>query len=87
VIEKDKPFDPKIHEDVSGDYEIDGRRVQLQDLHRQTAVSVAAEKRAGFSTFADALRLIINGLCFLTAYSDDVEGGTVMTCRPLFSTN
>lgn len=73
VIEKDKPFEPKIHEDVSGEYEIDGQRVQLQDVHRQTAVTAAAEKRTGYSTFADALRLIINGLCFLTAYSDDVE--------------
>jgi len=43
------------------------------DHHRETADRVAKENREGFPTFREALRLIVNALCYLVAYPDDVE--------------
>jgi hypothetical protein len=68
-----QPFSPKYFPDTSGVYEARERGVAIIDRHSETADLVAEENREGFPTFRAALRLIINGLCYLSAYPDDIE--------------
>jgi hypothetical protein len=68
-----QPFSPKYFPDTSGVYEIEGNGVALMDRHKDTADLVALENREGFPTFRAALRLVINGLCYLSAYPEDIE--------------
>jgi hypothetical protein len=68
-----QPFSPKYFADTSGVYEVDSRAVEVVDRHKETADLVAQENREGYPTFRSALRLIVNGLCYLSAYPDDIE--------------
>lgn len=45
------------------------------DRYPQSVKKEVADLQVGFPTFKEALRLIINGLCYLSAYRDDVTVG------------
>ena len=59
--------------DQSGVYEIDGRSIEVRDNKHHSSKLEAAEIRDGFDVFKEALRLVINGLCYITSYMDNTE--------------
>lgn len=59
--------------DQSGVYEIDGRSIEVRDNKHHSSKLEAAEIREGFDVFKEALRLVINGLCYITSYMDNTE--------------
>lgn len=59
--------------DTSGVYELDGRRVQIVDLRGEAQEREVREFATGYPVFREALKLVMNGVCFITAYPDDIE--------------
>lgn len=58
---------------VTGQYTIDGRDVEVIDKSRRTSNRVIRDAQEAFDVFKEAMRLVVNGLCYLTAYMDDIE--------------
>jgi hypothetical protein len=59
--------------DTGGVYDIDGRTVRLTDLRGEAQEQGVRQFAKGYPVFREALKLVLNGLCFLTAYPDDIE--------------
>ena len=72
-LETDRPFEHKPDYNASGSYEHDSKRVTVIDVHNKSRAHEALEVKQGFSTFQQALKLIFNGLCFITAYRKDIS--------------
>lgn len=68
----DRP-DVSVTTDQSGIYEIDGRSIEVRDNKHHLSKLEAAEIRDGFDVFKEALRLVINGLCYITSNLDETE--------------
>lgn len=59
--------------DQSGVYEIDGRSIEVRDNKHHSSKQEVAEIQDGFDVFKEALRLVINGLCYVTSYMEHTE--------------
>ena len=72
TIMRDDPFSPKI---VGGSMpnriKLPDREVQVIDNRPYSSVETAAENLVGFEVFKRAMKLVINGLCYITAYRPD----------------
>ena len=72
TIMRDDPFSPKI---VGGSMpnriKLPDREVQVIDNRPYSSVETAAENLVGFEVFKRAMKLVINGLCYITAYLPD----------------
>lgn len=58
--------------DMSGKYDIDGRSVQVRDNKKKSSMQEIWEMEFGFPVFREALKLIINGLCYITTYKENI---------------
>lgn len=73
AVQKEQPFRPHDVPDTSGLYSVGDRNVIVIDRGKLTQVEVARENSEGFPTFRAALRLIVNGICYLSSEKPDIE--------------
>jgi hypothetical protein len=59
--------------DYSGVYEIEGKHVTAVDVKNRSSKLEVAETKDGFVVFQEALKLVINGICYISSYLDDIE--------------
>lgn len=65
-------FEAKNFPSTSGTYNVGGKEIHFIDRHQKTAEATARDYREGFGVFKEALRLVVNGLCYLSAYRADI---------------
>jgi hypothetical protein len=76
-------IDLRNQPDESGTVEIGDRKIYLRDNRQNSSAANIMEKETGFTTFREALRLIINGLCYLTSYNEEIVTGWSEDTPPL----
>ena len=59
--------------DDSGIYQVGDRKVMVTDNKFKSSEQTLNDISKGFPVFREALRLVINGLCYITSYRDDIE--------------
>lgn len=47
--------------------------IKYVEVHHKTADKTIKELSTGFPVFKEALKLVVNGLCYFTGYRDDIE--------------
>ncbi len=80
-----KVVDAALEEDISStrdlanqipvisDHELMNKDVTIIDNRKRSSELEIKEKVAGFDVFKEALRLVINGLFYITAYNEEIE--------------
>lgn len=63
----------KSNEDSSGIYSINGKDYNVVDIHKVTAAKSLREVEGGIDVFNDTLRLIVNGLCYISSQEKELE--------------
>ncbi len=71
-IAEHQPFTSKDVPDTAGTQIINGEEVPIPSRGKQTQIEVTEENRAGFPVFLNALRLVVNGLCYLSSQHREV---------------
>lgn len=71
-IAKHRPFEPKEVPDTSGQYSFLGRTVSVTDRGQLSQIEVAEDNKKGFSVFLESIKLIVNGLCYLSSEQREV---------------
>ncbi|NLI93738.1 MAG: DUF386 domain-containing protein [Peptococcaceae bacterium] len=71
--EEIKSHDVSHLPDESGVYEIDGQNIMMIDNKHNSAELDISDAKQGFNVFKEALRLVINGLCYVTSYREEIK--------------
>jgi len=58
--------------DMSGEYDVYGQSIQVRDNKKNSSRQEIWEMECGFPVFREALKLIINGLCYITSYREEI---------------
>lgn len=72
-IAEHQPFTPKNLPDTTGTYVVDDRKVSVVDRGKFTSLEIAAEKKQGFPIFLEAIKLVINGICYLSSQHQEIN--------------
>lgn len=71
-IAEHRPFEPKEVPDTSGEYSFLGRTVSVTDRGKLSQIEVAENNKEGFPVFLESIKLIVNGLCYLSSQHREV---------------
>lgn len=71
-IAKHQPFTPADIPDTSGIHKVGDREVLILDRGKETQTIQAEEKKGGFPVFLESIKLIINGLFYLSSQHREV---------------
>lgn len=66
-------FEPKEILDTSGEYSVLERTVSVADRGKLSQIEVAENNQKGFPIFHESLKLIVNGLCYLSSQHREVD--------------
>ncbi|TAJ08841.1 MAG: hypothetical protein EPO61_08020 [Nitrospirae bacterium] len=72
-LKEHQPFSPKDIPDTTGTYRVEGKTISLIDRGKLSQIEVAEENRLGFPIFLEAIKLVINGLCYLSSQHKQVN--------------
>jgi hypothetical protein len=67
------PFTPKNIPDTSGVYEVAGKQVSVFDRGGESQIEDAHANKEGYPVFLEALKFVINGLCYLSSPSKEIN--------------
>jgi hypothetical protein len=89
-IVEHRPFTPKDISDTSEVYEVVGKQVSVFDRGRESQIEDAHTNKEGYPIFLEALKFVINGLCYLyspskeinTRFPDDTPRGLLRKLGP-----
>lgn len=72
-IAEHQPFTPKEVPDTTGIHLNHGREITIVDRGKLTQHEVAENNREGFPIFLEAIKLVVNGLCYLSSQHREID--------------